>query len=234
MASEVEPSPVWGLERMNPLKNLTPGQAGRVAGASFIISFVLVVYVGDFVLPNFLIPGDTDQLAKDIEDDARLFDIAVIGYLMVLALDAAVAFGLMVALGPADRTLANLTGVLRLVYVAIMVVSVLALAFETINTSSYGTVKLIGYLFFTGHILVTGYIVFFSGYIPRIFGVFLFLAFVSYILAFYLSPFVPEAILMIFMLFMIIAELSLSAWLVWKGTELDDLIEEHKGSPTAS
>ena len=234
MVPDDEQSLVGRFEKMNPFVNLTPGQAGRVAGASFIISFVIVVYVGNFVLPNFLNPGDTDQLAKDIEDDARLMDIAVVGYLMILSLDAAVAFGLMIALRPADRTLADLTGVLRLVYVAIMVISVLALASESIDTSSYGTVKLIGYLFFTGHILVTGYIVLISGYIPRIFGIFFMLAFFSYILAFYLSAFVPEAILMIFMLFMIIAELSLSAWLVWKGTKLDRLIEERTGSPIST
>ena len=66
MATDGGPSSAWGIERVNPFKNLTPGQAGRVAGASFIISFFLVVYVGNFVLQNFLTPGDTDQLAKDI------------------------------------------------------------------------------------------------------------------------------------------------------------------------
>ena len=107
-----------------------------------------------------------------------------------------------------------------------MVISVLALAFQFIDVSSYGTIKLIGYLFFTCHIFVTGYTVYISGYIPRIFGVLLILAFFSYILAFYLSFLVPEALLLIFMLFMIIGELSLSLWLLFKGGKIPELISK--------
>jgi hypothetical protein len=62
-----------------------------------------------------------------------------------------------------------------------------------------------------------------SGYIPRIFGVLLIIAFFSYILAFYVNFLVPEALLMIFMLFMIIGELSLSLWLLLKGAKLPDV-----------
>ncbi len=49
------------------------------------------------------------------------------------------------------------------------------------------------------------------------------LAFFSYVLAFYLSSLVPEALLVIFMLFMIIGELSLSVWLLLKGAKLPDV-----------
>jgi len=203
----------------NLIADISQRQAARIVGIAFIISFILAVFVGNFILPNFINPGDTEVLANDIEDNEQLLSTAVVGYLIILALDAAIALGLYILLKPANRILAFLSGNLRLLYVAAMVISVLALAFQFIDVSSYGTVKLIGYLFFTCHILVTGYTVYISGYIPRIFGVLLILAFFSYILAFYLSFLVPEALLLIFMLFMIIGELSLSIWLLLKANK---------------
>ena len=213
------------IDKINPFTDMSVGQAGRIVGTAFIISFIIVVFVGNFILPNFINPGDTEELENDIKDNERFFNIAVVGYLIILSLDATIALGIIIVLKPANRTLAYLSGNLRLFYVACMVIGVLALAFQLIDAHSYGTIKLIGYLFFTGHILVTGYTVFISGYIPRIFGVLLMLAFISYIMAFYLSSLIPEAILLIFMLFMIIAELSLSSWLVWKGTKLDEIVK---------
>ena len=202
------------------IANISLSQAARIVGIAFILSFILAVIVGNFILPNFINPGDTETLVNDINDNEQQFNIAVVGYLIILALDAAIALGFFILLKPTNKILAALSGNLRLLYVAIMVISVLALAFQLIGVSSYGTIKLIGYLFFTGHILVTGYLVFRSGYIPRIFGVLLMLAFISYVLAFYASFLVPEALLLIFMLFMIIGELSLSLWLLVKGGKI--------------
>lgn len=210
----------------NLIADISLSQAARIIGIAFIISFILAVFVGNFILPNFINPGDTETLANDIKDNEQLFNIAVVGYIIILALDAAIALGFYILLKPTNRILAALSGNLRLLYVAIMVISVLALAFQFIDVSSYGTIKLIGYLFFTCHILVTGFTVFKSGYIPRIFGVLLIIAFFSYVLAFYVSFLVPEALLLIFMLFMIIGELSLSLWLILRGGKIPELISK--------
>jgi len=217
---------------MNPFADWSAGRAARVAGAAFLVSFILIIIVGNFLLPNFVNPGDKEQLEDDIEDNEQSFIIAVVMYLIILLLDAIVALGIVIVLNPVDRTLASVSGTLRLIYVVIMVIIVVTLATHLIDVDSYGTFKLVGYLFFTGHILVTGYAVYISGYIPRMFGVLYMLAFISYILAFYVSSLVPEAILAIFMIFMIIAELSLSVWFVLKGPKLDGLIEERAGKPT--
>jgi len=207
----------------NLIADISLRQAARIVSIAFIISFILAVFVGNFILPNFINPGDTEALANDIKDNERLFSIAIVVYLIILALDAVIALGFFILLKPVNRILAFLLGNFRLLYVAIMVISVLALAFQFIDVYSYGTIKLIGYLFFTCHIFVTGLTVFMSGYIPRIFGVLLIIAFFSYILAFYVSFLVPEALLLIFMLFMIIGELSLSLWLLLKGAKIPEM-----------
>ena len=145
-------------------------------------------------------------------------------YLIILALDATIALALYIVLKPANRILASLSGLFRLLYTATMVISVLALAFQFINVYSYGTIKLwIGYLFFTCHIFVTGYAVFKSGYIPRVLGVLLIIVSFCYVMAFYVSFFVPEVLLVICMVCMIIGELSLSLWFLLKNAKIPEM-----------
>ncbi|UCG92986.1 MAG: DUF4386 domain-containing protein [candidate division WOR-3 bacterium] len=208
----------------NLISDVSPRKAAIVAGSAFIISFILAIIVGNFILPNFIVPGDTAALANDINANERLFNIAVIMYLIILALDAAIALALYIVLKPANRKLASLTGIFRLLYAAIMVIGVLALAFQFIEVYSYGSIKLIGYLFFTCHIFVLGYLVCKSGYIPRIFGVLLITASFCYVGAFYVNFLVPKVLLLIFMMFMIAGELSLSLWLLLKNAKLPEMI----------
>jgi len=211
----------------NRLANISQRKAAIVVGTAFIISLFLAIIVGNFILPNFINPGDTAALANDIKANERLFSIAVIVYLIILALDAAIALALYIVLKPANKILASLSGIFRLLYAAIAVISVFALAFQFIDVYSYETIKLwIGYLFFTCHVFVTGYAVFKSGYIPRVLGILLIIASFCYVMAFYVSFLVPEALLLIFMVFMIIGELSLSLWLLLKNAKISEMIEE--------
>ena len=208
----------------NLIANISQRKAAMVVGISFITSLLLAIFVGNFILPNFINPGDTAALANDIKANERLFSIAVIVYLIILALDATIALALYIVLKPANKILASLSGLFRLLYAATMVISVLALAYQFIDVYSYGTIKLwIGYLFFTCHIFVTGYAVFKSGYIPRVIGVLLMIVSFCYVMAFYVSFPVPEAILIIYMVFMIIGELSLSLWLLLKNAKIPEM-----------
>jgi hypothetical protein len=207
----------------NLISDVSPRKAAIVAGSAFIISFILAIIVGNFILPNFIVPGDTAALTDDIDANEMLFNIAVIMYLIILALDAVIALALYIVLKPANRKLASLTGIFRLLYVAIMVIGVLALAFQFIEVYSYRSIKLIGYLFFTGHIFILGYLVFKSGYIPKILGILLLIASICYVPAFYVNFPFPEAVLILFMIFMIIGELSLSLWFLLKNAKLREI-----------
>ena len=211
----------------NRIANISQRKAAIVVGIAFIISLFLAILVGNFILPNFINPGDTAALANDIKANKTLFHIAVVLYLIILALDTVIALALYIVLKPANKILASLSGIFRLLYATIAVISVSALAFQFIDVYSYETIKLwIGYLFFTCHIFITGYAVFKSGYIPRVLGVLLIIDSFCYVMAFYVSFLVPEAILLIFMVIMIIGELSLSLWLLLKSVKMSKMIEE--------
>jgi hypothetical protein len=208
----------------NRIANISQRKAAIAVGIAFLISLFLAILVGNFILPNFINPGDSAALANDIKANESLFHIAVVLYLIILALDVTIALALYIVLKPANKILASLSGIFRLLYAAIAVISVLALAFQFIDVYSYETIKLwIGYLFFTCHVFVTGYAVFKSGYIPRVLGILLIIAAFCYVMAFYVSFLVPMALLLICMVCMIVGELSLSLWLLLKSNKIEKI-----------
>ncbi|GAB5400570.1 MAG: DUF4386 domain-containing protein [Aureisphaera sp.] len=197
------------------ITNLSISKAGMTVGIAFITSTIFVTAVDDFILANFVVPGDTAALARDIEANGRLFAFALIGYFIVLVLDSIIGLALYVVLKPTNKSLALITSALRLLYAFTVMIGMIALALQIIDAYGYANLKLIGYLFFTLHILVLGYSVFKSGYIPKSLGILLILASFTYIV-FFVDLNLPEALMTILMLIMAIAELSLSIWLIVK------------------
>lgn len=196
-------------------------KAAMAVGIAFITSVIVVTLVDDFLLANFVVPGDTEELANDIEANEKLFGFAVVGYLFVLVLDSIIGLALYVVLKLANKNLALLTSILRLLYAFILTVGLFALAFQITDAYGYASIKLVGYILFAMHIFVLGYSVFKSGYIPKSLGIFLILASFTYI-TFFVDFHLPEALMVVIMLIMAIAELSLSIWLIIKRNELPE------------
>ncbi len=203
----------------NLIADLSTSKAAMVVGIAFITSAIIVTVVDDFLLANFVVPGDTAALARDIEANRRLFGFAVYGYLLVLALDSIIGLAIYLVLKPANKNLALLTAVLRLLYACILVIGLFALVFQIIDAYGYATIKLFGYIFFALHIFVLGYSVFKSGYIPKSLGILLIFASFTYIV-FFVDLHLSEMLEVITMLTMAIAEFSLSIWLMVKRSRL--------------
>jgi hypothetical protein len=203
----------------NLIAELSPCNAAMVVGVAFITSVIIVTLIDDILLANFVVPGDTAALARDIETNGKLFGFAVVGYLFVLALDSIIGLALYVVLKPANKNLALLTAVLRLLYVGILVSGLLAMVFQIIDIYGYAKIKLFGYIFFALHIFVLGYSVFKSGYIPKSFGTLLIFASFTYIV-FFVDLHLPQILEVIIMLTMAIAEFSLCVWLMVKRNRL--------------
>ena len=79
----------------NPIANISQRKAAIVVGIALITSFLLAIVIDDFVLSNFIVPGDSAKLASDIMANEMQFGIAVAGYLIILTLDAAIALARM-------------------------------------------------------------------------------------------------------------------------------------------
>ena len=199
------------------MSNSSQRKASIVFGVAIVAMFILAIVVDNFILGNFIGPGDVAELASDIEADQTRFGFAVAGYLLILLLDLTIALAVYVILKPVGKILASLTAVFRLLYTAIMVISVLSLTFQFIDVQSYGNVKLIGYIFFTAHIFVLGYSVLKSRYLPKGLGILLIIAFFCYIILLYGKSIVPEQLLPVIVVPAALAELLLGIWLLVKG-----------------
>ncbi len=206
-----------------PILNWPINIAALAVGVAFISSVIIVSIVDDLLLANFVIPGDNEALADDIEANRKVFVFAAIGYILVLTLDSIIALALYVVLKPANKNYALLLSVLRLLYAILLIFSLIAMLFQLIDAYNYATLKLIGYIFFAAHILVLGYAVFKSRYIPRSLGVLLMLASITYI-TFFIDLHLSDSVLILIMLIMAIAELSLSIWLILRRNTLPKLV----------
>lgn len=193
--------------------------AAKVVGIAFITSVIIVTIVDDFLLANFVIPGDTEALAIDIKRNGTVFGFAVAGYFMVLVLDAIIGLGLYVVLKPANKNLAIITAVLRVLYAFTVLVGMFALVLQIIDVYDYAFLKLVGYVFFALHIFTLGYTIFKSDYIPKSLGALLILASLTYV-TFFVDFQLPEDFATTLMLTMAMAELLLSLWLIVKRNTL--------------
>jgi len=205
----------------NYITNLSTSKAAMTVGIAFITSILFVTLVDDFILANFVVPGDTAALARDIEANGRLLGFAIVGYLIILVLDSIIGLALYVVLKTANKNLASLMSVLRLLYAFILIIGLFALVFQIIDVYDFASIKLLGYIFFALHIFVLGYSVFKSEYIPKSLGILLVVASFTYIV-FFVDFHLSETLEVIIMSTMAIAELSLSIWLMVKRNRLPE------------
>ena len=204
-----------------PNLKLSPRTAAPIAGIAFIVSIIIVTWVDDFLLGNFVIPGDTDALTRDIQSNPKNFGYAVSGYLVVLGLDAIIGLALYAVLRPARPTLALIAGSLRLFYAGTVAMAVIALNSQIIDVYGYAMFKDIGYVIFALHIFVLGYAVLKTDYIPNALGYLLIVAALTYSV-FFVDVSLSAALSVIFMIIMGGAELTLSLWLIVKRNRLPE------------
>jgi len=138
---------------------------------------------------------------------------------LLLLVDSIIALALYIVLKPANKKLALLTAVLRLLYAGLLAIGLFCLVFQIIDVYGYASIKIFGYIFFALHLLALGYSVFKSRYIPKSLGILLMVASFTYIV-FFVELNLPKTLEVIIMSTMAIAELSLSIWLIVKRKSL--------------
>ena len=228
----------------NRIADIALRQAALVAGIGYLFIFIV-----NSVASAFIGLGDAATTASYIMASESLFRLGIACWVILLVADVVVAWALYVFLKPVSKSLALLTAWFRLLFTAIIGITLLNLfsgmqllsgadyltAFEPnqlhaqallyLNTYAFGFN--IGFVFFGIHILGLGYLIFKSGYVPRILGVFLMIAFVGYQIDSFASVLSSsyannEVLFFVFVAMpAVIAELSLTLWLLIKGTKVE-------------
>lgn len=209
-----------------------------VAGLGLLIMAILAPIANFGVLQKLIVSGDATNTANKIIASAGLFRIGIFVFLIVAILDLVVAWALYVLLKPINESLSLLAAWFRIVYAAIFVSALnnLLIVLQLLNGSDYlkafetnqlhAQVMLslnaftdgwnIGLAIFGLHLLVLGYLVFKSGYLPKFLGILVVIAGLGYLidnLGKLLSPNYNVTIAM----FTFIGEVLLIFWLLWRG-----------------
>lgn len=172
---------------------MTLRQAALTAGFAYLLN--PVGYAEFTLYPKLVIAGDIEQTVRNIDTRGGLFVAIILCYLVNFIGDIVIAWALYVLLAPVNRALSLLTAWFRLLYTAIALVGVaqLATAYRLVHNPTYVSAFGIGRLradvallldsfrygwsfsliVFGIHLALLGYLIYRSGYIPKLIGILL-------------------------------------------------------------
>ena len=228
---------------MSDLADISLRQAALIAGLGYVVIFVFGY--GNVRREKLNVRGDPAATASNIVASESRFRVGVASWIVVLVADVIVAWALYIFLKPVSDELSLLTAWFRLINVAVAAIAVvnllsvldvltgdadteglradLRIAQSRRLLSSYDFGFNVAFVFFGLHILGLGYLIVRSESIPTVLGILLLVASVGYLIdsfACILSSSYGnnEAHKLVFAVPAIIAELSLTVWLlIWGG-----------------
>jgi hypothetical protein len=231
------------------MKELTvessPQIYARIAGAIYLLIIVFGGFSEGFVMNTVVVPGDAAATAHNIMASSALWRLSVGGDLIVPLIAVPQLWIIYHLLKPAGRELALLFVLLEIVSLSVESVSkvFLLMVLPVLSSAGYGhifqpqqlfalvnmmltahdTCFNIALLFFGVDCLVTGYLIFRSGYFPRVIGRLLQLAGLSYLigtLSVFFAPAFADTITLPVQLLALIGEASFCLWLLVKGVNV--------------
>ena len=236
------------IGKTNRAADTSPRKAARVAGILYLAIIIAGIFAQFFVRSSLVVPGDAAATAANITASEALFRLGFVSDLVMILCDVAIGVLFYILLKPVNNTLALLAAFFRLAQAATLGINLLNMFFavQLLSGADYLSIfsaeqlqalalffleaHAAGYsiamVFFGLSILVLGYLLFKSGYVPRILGVLLVLAsfgylidsFASFLLlnyANYQAIFTQIVLIPAF-----ISELALCLWLLVKGVKL--------------
>ena len=219
----------------------TNKKTARIAGI-FYLFFIVATAIANVSRSNLIVFGDAIATAKNILTSEWLFQISFISDVLAGVLFFLAAWALYVLLKPVNKNIALLFLLLNLGGVAVQCLNMLnlfstmlllngadylkvfqadqlqALAMLFLNFHENGF--MIAQFFFAAWLFPLGYLVYKSGYLPRILGIVLmveFLGWLMYPIQFFLFP--SDVIAVISSAIGFIGEFSLTLWLLIMGAK---------------
>ena len=222
---------------MNPINKIA-----RIAGVLILLTAVLAPFSLIYVPSTLVVPGDAATTASNIVASEGLFRLGMVSDALVFLLEIAIVALLYVLLKPVNPTLSLVAAFSRLAMAVIQGINLLNYFFALLLLSGAGylavfspdqlqalvllflnaheQVALIWGLFFGLHLLVLGYLVFKSGYLPRILGGVLVVTSLCYLIQSFGNMLLPQYKEIFTTIgFLAIIELAFPSWLLIKGVK---------------
>lgn len=230
---------------MSPLTS-SPRVLSRIGGILYLMIIVGGAYGEMFLRGRLIVPGDATATAANMTSMESLWRIGVASEVFMLVCALVLTWILFLLLRPVSRELALLAVFFTLVTLAVEAINELqllaalfplgsagylgAFAPEQLHAMASLSLKAYSYgfgfalIFFGCSLIVFGYLVSRSRYLPRTIGVLMQIGGVSYLLnsfALILSPAVAARLFPFILLPAFVGEVSLCLWLLLKGVDME-------------
>ncbi|HML20919.1 MAG TPA: DUF4386 domain-containing protein [Aggregatilinea sp.] len=233
---------------MNIDTNASPRKIARIAGMLYLVIIITGLFAEMVVRSNLIVAGDAAATAKNIVDSESLFRLGFVSDLAMIMADVAIALLFYMLLKPVSNVLALMAAFFRLAQAAALGINLLNMFFAlqllggagylgVLNADQSNALALmfleghaagyrLGLVFFGFSILILGVLLVKSDRFPRLLGYGMFVASFIYIADsaayFMLTDYAAVEGLFDVLLSgpVVLAELSLCMWLLWKGVRV--------------
>ena len=194
-------------------------------------------------LESLVVKADAAKTARNTADHELLFRISACSFVIVAVLDVVVAWALYAVLRPVNRSIALLAAWLRVAYVAVFAAAVsnlfaaVRLLTDGNSRDAFGPRQLnaqvmtsvnafqdgwnVALVIFGLRLLVLGYLVFQSSYIPRVLGILLGIASLGYLIDSF-GGFLSKSYAANVGVVTFAGEAPFMGWLLWRGRRLQE------------
>ncbi len=181
-----------------------PQAYAHFAGFNYLLIFVFAIFANFFVLSKLIVAGDADATAVNIIANEGQYRLAIAAFFIVLVCDIFISWALYLILQKVDPHLSLLAALFRLTYTVAQIGVLLNLvnalefagasdpsgALAAINDSawpyyflgSHNTGFTLTLIFFGAHLLLLGYLVIRSSFLPSLIGALVMIAGTGYII----------------------------------------------------
>jgi Domain of unknown function (DUF4386) len=225
---------------VSPATKITTGRFALIAGIAMVFMGT-TPYAEFFVYHKLVLSGSAEATVKNILANKNLFISGIFGYLINFIADVVAAWAFYGLLKPVNEMLSLLAAWLRLVYTVISLaallnlLTVLRLVSSSENLTIFDVDQLhyqvmfslhafrdgwsFAYYFFGTHLVLLGYLIFKSTYMPRIIGVLIIVDGLGWIIS-TMQPILFPHINLDFIAIAYFGELVLLFWLLIKGPKI--------------
>jgi len=228
-------------------KQVSVRTAAITSGIAILIMTIAATIANDVTIGKLTVTGDALATFDNIKSSEPLFRLGLYCWIVILICDLIVAWGLYVFFKTVSKDISLIAAWFRLIYVAVLGTAIANLVYvlplvsgehylAPIDTTHLQTLTLffvnafnsmwyVGLIVFGFHVLLLGYLIFKSGFVPKIFGVLLMMAFVGYVVtnsSFILFPQFERYMVVLDWIFLLpmLGEVAFGIWLLVKGKNL--------------
>lgn len=230
-------------------------KAALVVGITMMIMTLLAMFAVGAVDSRLIIYSDASSTMNNIVKSFWLFQAEIISWIIILLCDIVISWALYIFLKQIDKSLSLLGAWFRLIYSAVLGAAILNLVhvsvllnenqqLQSIQASQLKSLLMLsiimfhktwslGLIIFGVHLFIIGCLVMKSDFIPRILGILLLIASLSYMLVHTMHLFLPQyesttrILENILSLPMALGELGLGIWMLVKGGKSPKLEPNH-------